>query len=127
MKIKYSPLKLRRENRSASEAEWAEKKCISLKGVKPKKKSEIREVLRKLSGWHYIKGEIVKTFKFADYYETVAFLNAVAWIANQENHHPEIELSYKTCVIRYSTHSIGGISDNDFICAAEINFLNGTE
>ena len=68
-------------------------------------------------------GEIVKTFNFKNYHETVAFVNAAAWIANREDHHPEIELSYKTCVVRYSTHSIGGISDNDFICAAKINSL----
>lgn len=92
-------------------------------GTKPKTESEVREFLKDLPGWHYEKGEISRTFTFKNYSETVPFVNAVVWIAISQDHHPEIEFGYKVCRIRYSTHSIGGLSDNDFICAAKINRL----
>ncbi|HHJ35150.1 MAG TPA: 4a-hydroxytetrahydrobiopterin dehydratase [Gammaproteobacteria bacterium] len=61
------------------------------------------------------------TFTFDNYYQTMAFVNVVAQIAHQQNHHPELLISYRQCNIRYSTHSVGGLSVNDFICAAKIN------
>jgi 4a-hydroxytetrahydrobiopterin dehydratase len=69
--------------------------------------------------------EIQRTYRFKNYYETVAFVNAAAWIAHQEDHHADIEFGYKNCRIRYSTHAINGLSINDFICAAKINDLIG--
>lgn len=67
--------------------------------------------------------EISRTFKFKNYYETMAFVNALAWIAHREDHHPDIEVGYNTCHVRYSTHSVGGLSENDLICAAKLNDL----
>jgi 4a-hydroxytetrahydrobiopterin dehydratase len=67
--------------------------------------------------------EISRTCEFGNYYQTMAFVNALAWIAHNEDHHPDIEVSYKRCRVRYSTHMIGGLSDNDFICAAKIDAL----
>ncbi|HXG28449.1 MAG TPA: 4a-hydroxytetrahydrobiopterin dehydratase [Nevskiales bacterium] len=64
-------------------------------------------------------------FNFRNYWQTTAFVNAVAWIAHQEDHHPDISFGYKTCTIRYSTHAIGGLSENDFICAAKVDALLG--
>jgi len=58
-----------------------------------------------------------------DYYQTIAFVNALAWVAHAEDHHPDIEAGYNRCLVRYSTHAIGGLSDNDFICAARIDAL----
>jgi 4a-hydroxytetrahydrobiopterin dehydratase len=55
----------------------------------------------------------------------MAFVNAVAWISHREDHHPEMTVGYNTCGLRYSTHSIGGISENDFICAAKVDHLVG--
>lgn len=66
---------------------------------------------------------IQREFKFKDFYQTVAFINALAWIANQEDHHPDLEASYNTCRVRYSTHSVQGLSLNDLICAAKIDQL----
>ena len=66
---------------------------------------------------------ISRCFQFTDYYHTIAFVNAVAWIAQQQDHHPELHVSYKTCDICYTTHSIDGLSINDFICAARIDHL----
>jgi 4a-hydroxytetrahydrobiopterin dehydratase len=67
--------------------------------------------------------EISRTCKFKNYYQTMAFVNALAWIAHGEDHHPDIEVGYSRCHVRYSTHAIGGLSENDFICAAKIDAL----
>lgn len=66
---------------------------------------------------------INRLFEFPAYSRSLGFCNAVAWIAIVEGHHPEIVLNYGRCEIRYSTHAIGGLSDNDFICAAKIDRL----
>jgi 4a-hydroxytetrahydrobiopterin dehydratase len=67
--------------------------------------------------------KISRTFRFKDYYETMAFVNAVAWISGQQDHHPELIVNYNYCQVSYSTHAIGGLSENDFICAAKIDAL----
>ena len=67
--------------------------------------------------------EISRDFSFGGFYKTMSFVNAVAWIANTENHHPDLELGYGHCLVRYTTHAIGGLSENDFICAAKIDAL----
>lgn len=69
------------------------------------------------------KRTISRTFRLKDYYQTIAFVNAVAWIAHREDHHPDLEVGYNRCIVRYSTHAIGGLSENDFICAAKVDAL----
>lgn len=64
-----------------------------------------------------------RAFAFEDFYRTMAFVNAVAWIANAEDHHPDLEVGYNYCRMAFATHSIGGLSENDFICAAKIDAL----
>jgi 4a-hydroxytetrahydrobiopterin dehydratase len=66
---------------------------------------------------------ISKEYRFADFYETIAFVNALAFIANQEDHHPDLEVSYGKCQVSFSTHDAGGLTENDFICAARVNAL----
>jgi 4a-hydroxytetrahydrobiopterin dehydratase len=66
---------------------------------------------------------IRRTFAFTGYSRTIGFVNALAWIANTEGHHPDLEVSYDKCVINYMTHAIDGLSENDFICAAKIDRL----
>ena len=66
---------------------------------------------------------IRRSFKFKNYYQTMAFVNALAWVAHAEDHHPDLEVGYNRCVANYSTHSVGGLSLNDFICAARIDAL----
>ena len=61
------------------------------------------------------------TYKFKNYYQTMAFVNVIAQIAHQQDHHPDLLVSYNRCTVTYSTHSVGGLSINDFICAAKIN------
>ena len=84
---------------------------------------EIANYLGQLPGWARQGNEIVKTFKFRNYHETMAFVNATAWVSHRENHHPDLEVGYNACKMRYSTHSVGGLSENDFICAAKIEAL----
>lgn len=107
--------------------ELTQKRCIPCEGgVKPLDlgaATKLREKLR--PEWKLVnegKG-IQATFEFKNYYRTTAFVNAVAWIAHNEDHHPDICFGYKTCTISYSTHSIDGLSENDFICAAKVDVL----
>jgi 4a-hydroxytetrahydrobiopterin dehydratase len=65
--------------------------------------------------------EISKEFKFSSYNQTISFVNAVAWIAESEDHHPDLTVKYGSCKVVYSTHAIGGLSENDFICAKKID------
>lgn len=80
-------------------------------------------LLGKLDGWVREDSEIKKTFSFRNYYQTMAFVNASAYISHQEDHHPDLLVSYKTCAVTYTTHAIGGLSQNDFICAAKLDEL----
>jgi 4a-hydroxytetrahydrobiopterin dehydratase len=79
--------------------------------------------LSKLTDWALAGDSIVKTFRFEDYHQTMAFVNAVAWIAHQTNHHPDLEVGYNRCVVRYSTHDAGGITEKDFACAERVESL----
>lgn len=77
------------------------------------------------SGWALSEqgDRISKDFLFKGFYRTMAFVNAVAWIANSENHHPDLEVGYNHCRVTYTTHAIDGLSENDFICAAKVDAL----
>ena len=86
---------------------------------------ELRNHLAQVPAWKLHDGAITRTFNFKDYYETMAFVNAVAWMAHRQNHHPDMEVAYNKCTLRYSTHSAGGLTKNDFICAARVNALLG--
>ena len=66
---------------------------------------------------------IKRDFLFKNFHEAMAFVNAMAWVAHQEDHHPDFEVGYKHCLVQYTTHAIGGLSENDFICAAKIDRL----
>jgi 4a-hydroxytetrahydrobiopterin dehydratase len=79
--------------------------------------------LKLLPGWELAGEEIAKTYKFENYYQTMAFVNAVAWLAHRADHHPDLEVGYNKCRVRYSTHSVGGLSESDFICAAQVEGL----
>jgi len=92
-------------------------------GTAPLALAQIDAGLAQLPGWEHQDGAIGKTFSFRNYAETMAFANAVAWIAGREDHHPDMLVGYDKCRISYRTHSIGGISENDLICAAKIEVL----
>lgn len=85
---------------------------------------EVSAAMRSLPGWQEHAGvELRRTFTFPDYDATIAFVNAVARIAVEQDHHPELLVGYSTCEVRWSTHSVGGISQNDFACARLVDGL----
>lgn len=104
----------------------ASRTCQSCEGgIPPLEPAKAQELLKQVNGWatNDTNTEINREFSFKDFYQTMAFVNAVAWIANQEGHHPDLEVSYNSCLVHFSTHTIGGLSDNDFICAAKVDGL----
>ena len=82
--------------------------------------NELRDRLACLPGWTAIENRIEKTFRFADYHATIAFVNAVASVAHSEDHHPDLGVHYDRCIVSWSTHSAGGVTLNDCICAAKV-------
>ncbi len=94
-------------------------------GMPPLDPARAGQLLAQVPGWEVAKDskQIQRLFSFENYWAGVGFCNAVAWIAQQEKHHPDIELGYKKVMVKYSTHAVGGLSENDFICAAKINEL----
>lgn len=80
-------------------------------------------LLQQLQGWQLDNGQLMKRYTFKDHYQTMAFVNALAWISHREDHHPDLAVGWGDCVVRYSTHAIKGLSENDFICAAKVDAL----
>ena len=102
----------------------AGKRCVPCEGgMAPLTESEVGALMRELKGWEHAAGAIFKTYPFRDYFETMAFVNALAWISHREDHHPDLAVGYNKCRVEYSTHAIGGLSQNDFICAAKADSL----
>ena len=93
------------------------------KGERPLAGRFIRAYLAQVPGWKLSGKTIVRVFVFKNFYETIGFVNALAFIANREDHHPDLEVGYKTCKVRYTSHDVGGLSENDFICATKISGL----
>jgi 4a-hydroxytetrahydrobiopterin dehydratase len=92
-------------------------------GAPPLTAAQIQPLLAGLQGWALEDGGIAKAYRFKNYYETMAFVNAAAWISHREDHHPDLLVGYNQCKVSYVTHSIGGLSRNDFICAAKLDAL----
>lgn len=91
----------------------------------PLGEEETQELLGQVTGWQldHAHTAIQREFRFKNYSETMFFVNAVAWIAQRQDHHPDMQVSYNRCTVSYSTHSVSGLSLNDFICAAHINAI----
>ena len=92
-------------------------------GVAPYNAAQTKEMLAGLKGWIVEDGKLVKLYAFKNFHETMAFVNAHAWISHREDHHADLQVGYNKCRVEYSTHSIGGLSENDFICAAKSDAL----
>lgn len=108
-------------------AKLALRHCTPIKkGTKPISASIARSLIKQLSpGWSF-NGDargLEQEFNFKNFHETMSFVNAVAWIANTEDHHPDFEICYSRCKIKLTTHAAGGLTVNDFICAAKIDAL----
>lgn len=89
--------------------------------------AQIDAQLAELPGWTLRDGALERGFAFRDYYDTIAFVNALAWVVHREDHHPDLQVGFDRCVVRWSTHSVGGISENDFICAAKTDAVYGRD
>lgn len=106
-------------------AELLEKKCrhqaTGLNG------SEIAGYLFAVDGWTLQENKIIKSFAFKNYHDTLAFINAIAYVIHAEDHHPELVVTYNRCIVKFDTHSVdggrGGLSENDFICAAKVDAI----
>ncbi|MCX7279712.1 MAG: 4a-hydroxytetrahydrobiopterin dehydratase [Burkholderiales bacterium] len=101
--------------------DWATQKRSALNAA------QIVAKLSHVEGWQ-LDGDgaevaITKTFRFANYFETIAFVNALALVAHAQDHHPDLQVSYNRCTVRFNTHDVGGLSTTDFDCAARINGL----
>ena len=105
-------------------SDLARRKCKPCEGgVAPYTEPQAKELLAQLKGWILEDGKLVKLYPFRNYHETIAFVNALAWISHREDHHPDLQVGYNKCRVEYSTHAIGGLSENDFICAAKADAL----
>jgi len=111
-----------------STIDLTKKSCKACEGgVGALDKEQITYYLPSIQGWQLTENNsaIHKEFKFKNFYQVMSFMNAVAWVANQENHHPDVKLSYTTCSILFTTHAVANLTENDFICAAKIEQLVG--
>ena len=108
----------------ATACDLTNKNCKPCEGGVPAlTQDEARNLLKQLDGWELKDNVISKNFTFKNYYQVIAFVNAVAWMTHREDHHPDMKVGYNQCRVEYSTHAIGGLSENDFICAAKVDAL----
>ena len=107
-------------------SELTSKRCLPCEGgVDPLDADAASQMLSQVPGWS-LSGDgkqIERTIRFDNYYQTMAFVNAIAFMAHQEDHHPDMTVGYNQLHVIYTTHAIGGLSENDFICAAKVNAL----
>lgn len=108
-------------------SDLSSKHCESCEGIgAPLAPEQIENLRPQLAdGWQVAENyqSIRKSFSFKNFYETMAFVNAIAWIAHAENHHPDLEIGYHNCHVQFMTHALKGLSLNDFICASKIDRL----
>lgn len=100
--------------------------CLPRRGVEHRlTQASVRELLPQVPGWELVEDgrALSRTFRFADYHRTMSFVNALAHVAHAQDHHPDLSVHYDRCVVRFSTHDVGGLSENDFICAAKADAL----
>lgn len=103
-----------------------EQQCLpQQRGDAPLTAAATTELLPQVPQWQLATDgtAVSREFRFPDFHHTMAFVNAVAWIAHQQDHHPDLSVGYNRCTVRYATHAVGGLSLNDFICAARIDAL----
>ena len=104
----------------------AQARCAPRRGSEHRlTEASIRELMPQVPEWALVENghALSRSFAFKDYYRTMSFVNALAHVANAEDHHPDLSVHYDRCVVRFSTHDVGGLSENDFICAAKADAL----
>ncbi|MFN9030807.1 MAG: 4a-hydroxytetrahydrobiopterin dehydratase [Betaproteobacteria bacterium] len=96
----------------------------ALEGHAAMTEAQVQAQLAAVPDWALVNGALERSYRFANYHETIAFVNALAFVVHREDHHPDLAVSYNRCTVRFNTHSVGGISENDFICAAKADALH---
>lgn len=97
--------------------------CARIDGRQPLTPGQAAAQARVLPAWTCAEGMLRRRFEWRDFHETLAFVNAVAWVAHRQDHHPEVSFGYRHCELAFTTHSAGGLTLKDFICAARIDAL----
>lgn len=103
--------------------ELAQRQCRPLEGQPPLGEAQAQPLLAQTPEWSLVDGALERKFQFSDFHKTMAFVNAVAWIAHEQDHSPDLLVSFGECTVRFWTHSVCGVSVNDFICAARVDAL----
>jgi 4a-hydroxytetrahydrobiopterin dehydratase len=106
--------------------ELTKKNCVPCKGkISSLTVEQVNAMLQEIPIWQVSQDgvKIYRSFQFKSFYQTIAFVNAVAWISHQQEHHPHLEIDYNKCIVEYWTHAIEGLSENDFICATKVDGL----
>jgi 4a-hydroxytetrahydrobiopterin dehydratase len=106
--------------------DWSRLHCTPTQnGTSPMSCEEANTCLAQLNGWCLAEdgSTISQRFVFRNFHETMAFINTMAWMSNTQDHHPDFSAGYNYCLVNYTSHAIGGLSKNDFICAAKLNKL----
>ena len=101
-------------------------RCVACEGGIPAlAAAEVKQFMQEVQAWEVSQSNlsISKKFTFKNFYKTMAFVNAIAWMAHQENHHPDMEIGFNYCIVKYTTHAVNGLTKNDFICAAKVDSL----
>lgn len=110
----------------SKEGQLAEKRCKPCEGgVDRMTREQADKLIEQVSGWSLDETarSISRRFEFKGFYRTMAFINALAWVANREDHHPDFSAGYNYCEVTFTTHAVDGLSENDFICAAKVDAL----
>lgn len=110
----------------AASCDLTQRHCVPCEGgVDPIPREQALDMLADLPGWQLSEdGRLIRRrFEFRGFFRTMSFINAMAWIVNQENHHPDFSAGYNYCEVGFTTHAIDGLSENDFICAAKVSAL----
>ena len=111
-------------------SDLAQRKCVPCEGNIPAlTRAECERYLAKLAPNWTLDADaksLRREYAFKDFFRTMSFVNALAHVANIEDHHPDLEIGYNYCRVRWNTHSINGLSDNDFICAAKVDLIDQT-
>jgi 4a-hydroxytetrahydrobiopterin dehydratase len=100
-----------------------ERDCAPLSGRDALRADEIDAQLAVLPRWSLVDGALQASYRFGDWWETIAFVNALAWMVHRQDHHPDLQVSYDRCTVRWNTHSAGGVTVNDFVCAARTDAI----
>jgi 4a-hydroxytetrahydrobiopterin dehydratase len=117
---------VKRKTRESGLSDLKTRRCKPCEGgVEPLAPERVRVLLPQVQGWMLSDNgkSIGRSLQFKGFFRTMSFINAMAWIANQQGHHPDFDAGFNYCNVHFTTHAIGGLSENDFICAARLNAL----